>query len=80
MTNPTTNQVDDGGPTFPAGYHPEGNSADQFNMSLREWLVGQALMGSAFRVGGTSQDYKTLAIRACKIADHAIEVMKKGYR
>lgn len=34
-----------GGPAFPAGYHPEGNSADQYGMSLRDWFAGQALMG-----------------------------------
>lgn len=40
-----TPQIDDGGPAFPAGYHPEGNSADQHGMSLRDWLAGQALAG-----------------------------------
>jgi hypothetical protein len=35
----------DGGPAFPCGYHPEGNSADQQGMTLRDWFAGQALAG-----------------------------------
>ena len=38
-------QIDDGGGAFPVGYHPEGNSADQPGMSLRDWFAGQALQG-----------------------------------
>lgn len=29
----------DGGPAFPAGFHPEGNSADQQGMSLRAYAA-----------------------------------------
>ncbi len=45
-------KIDDGGPAFPAGYHPEGNSADQFGMTLRDWFAGQAMaaMVNSYRV------------------------------
>ena len=36
-----SDQIDDGGSAFPVAYHPEGNSADQPGMSLRDWLAGQ---------------------------------------
>ena len=35
----------DGGPAFPMGYHPDGNSADHEGMSLRAWLAGKAMQG-----------------------------------
>jgi hypothetical protein len=35
-------QIDDGGSAFPVAYHPEGNSADQPGMSLRDWLAHHA--------------------------------------
>lgn len=35
-----TQQIDDGGPAYPMGYHPEGNNADHFGMPLRDWLAG----------------------------------------
>lgn len=37
--------IDDGGPAFAAGYHPNGNSADQSGMTLRDWFAGQAMIG-----------------------------------
>lgn len=37
----------DGGAAFPCGYHPDGNSADQGGMSLRDYLAGQVLVGIA---------------------------------
>jgi hypothetical protein len=40
------NTPQDGGPAFPCGFHPEGNSADQFGMTLRDWFAGQALAGA----------------------------------
>jgi hypothetical protein len=35
--------VDYGPFAFPCGFHPEGNSADQQGMSLRDWFAGQAM-------------------------------------
>jgi hypothetical protein len=35
--------INDGGPAFPMGYHPEGNSADQFGMTLRDYFAGKAI-------------------------------------
>lgn len=35
--------MNDGGPAFPMGYHPEGNSADHQGMSLRDWFAGNTL-------------------------------------
>jgi hypothetical protein len=43
MSNETIN---DGGPAFPMGYHPEGNSADQFGMTLRDYFAAAALQGN----------------------------------
>jgi hypothetical protein len=31
--------IDNGGPAFAAGYHPEGNSADHPGMSLRDYFA-----------------------------------------
>lgn len=36
---------DDGGAAFPAGYHPEGNTANQFGMTLRDYFAASALKG-----------------------------------
>jgi len=37
--------INDGGPAFPMGYHPEGNSADHFGMTLRDYFAAAALQG-----------------------------------
>ena len=37
--------INDGGPAFPMGYHPEGNSADQFGMTIRDYFAAAALQG-----------------------------------
>jgi hypothetical protein len=31
--------INDGGPAFPMGYHPEGNNADHFGMTLRQYAA-----------------------------------------
>ena len=36
MTNQPNN---DGGPAFPMGYHPEGNNADHFGITLRQYAA-----------------------------------------
>jgi hypothetical protein len=39
-------------------YHPDGNSADHFGMTLRDWFAGQALAGLVFHndYGARSDD------------------------
>jgi hypothetical protein len=37
--------INDGGPAFPMGYHPEGNNADHFGMSIRDYFAAAALQG-----------------------------------
>jgi hypothetical protein len=37
--------ISDGGPAFPMGYHPEGNSADHFGMTIRDYFAAAALQG-----------------------------------
>ena len=49
-----SNKINDGGPAFPMGYHPEGNSADQFGMTLRDYFAAaalQAIISSALSEG-----------------------------
>ena len=31
--------INDGGAAFPMGYHPEGNNADHFGMTLRQYAA-----------------------------------------
>lgn len=38
-------KIDDGGVAFPVGFHRDGNTADQFGMSRRQWLAGLAMQG-----------------------------------
>jgi len=38
--------INDGGPAFPMGYHPEGNNADHFGMTLRDYFAAAALQGN----------------------------------
>ncbi len=35
--------INDGGPAFPMGYHPEGNNADHFGMTIRDYFAAAAL-------------------------------------
>ena len=37
--------INDGGPAYPMGYHPEGNSADHFGMTIRDYFAAAALQG-----------------------------------
>jgi len=34
--------INNGGPAFPMGYHPEGNNADHFGMTLRDYFAAAA--------------------------------------
>jgi hypothetical protein len=42
--------INDGGPAFPMGYHPEGNNADHFGMSIRDYFAAAALQGLMSKV------------------------------
>jgi hypothetical protein len=57
---------------FPVGYHPEGNSADQQGMSLRDWFAGQALNSFQGRLNKTSS-----ASQAYKYADAMLAQREK---
>ena len=48
--------INDGGPAFPMGYHPEGNSADHFGMTIRDYFAAAALQGILANGGGASWD------------------------
>ena len=37
--------IDDGGPAFPMGYHPEGSNNDHFGMTIRDVFAAAALKG-----------------------------------
>ena len=51
-----TKMINDGGPAFPMGYHPEGNSADHFGMTIRDYFAAAALKGILANGGGASWD------------------------
>ena len=38
--------ISDGGPAYPMGYHPEGNSADHFGMTIRDYFAAAVLQGN----------------------------------
>ena len=40
-----SNKINDGGPAFPMGYHPEGNSADHFGMTIRDYFAAAIMQG-----------------------------------
>jgi hypothetical protein len=48
--------INDGGPAFPMGYHPEGNNADHFGMTIRDYFAAAALQGILADGGGASWD------------------------
>ena len=58
-------------PAFPMGYHPEGNSADHFGMTLRDYFAAAALQGIVAYVGGKNWDDD--AKNAFKAADAMIK-------
>ena len=37
--------INDGGPAFPMGYHPEGSNNDHFGMTIRDVFAAAALQG-----------------------------------
>ena len=72
--------INDGGPAFPMGYHPEGNSADHFGMTLRVWLAGKALQGWAAGRNHSmteASDHDTVAKACLQYADAIIRAAKE---
>jgi hypothetical protein len=50
----------DGGPAFPMGYRPEGNSANHPGMTLRDYFAAaalQGLIGCDYDDGPTWEDF-----------------------
>ncbi len=58
--------INDGGPAFPMGYHPEGNNADHFGMTLRDYFAANALEKAS---RGSNRSADEIAKRAYYIAD-----------
>jgi hypothetical protein len=48
--------INDGGPAFPMGYHPEGNSADHFGMTIRDYFAAAALQGNLIEPTASNDD------------------------
>ena len=51
-----TKMINDGGPAFPMGYHPEGNSADHFGMTIRDYFAAAALQGNLIEPTASNDD------------------------
>jgi hypothetical protein len=61
--------INDGGPAYPMGYHPEGNSADHSGMTLRDYFAAAALKGQAHRFAHPHEHRELLAQDCYDIAD-----------
>ena len=64
-----SNQINEGGPAFPMGYHPEGNSADHPGMTLRDYFAAAALNVQAHQFVDPYKDRELLAQDCYDIAD-----------
>ena len=69
-------RISTGGLAFPCGYHPEGNSADQDGMTLRDYFAAKAMQGF---IGNCdyNQTAKSLAENAYYTADAMIAEREK---
>ena len=67
MTHEQT--INDGGPAYPMGYHPEGNNADHFGMTIRDYFAAAALKGQAHRFAHPHEHRELLAQDCYDIAD-----------
>ena len=65
-----TKMISDGGPAYPMGYHPEGNSADHFGMTIRDYFAAAALPQVDQRSHGTPDD---IALECYQLADAMIK-------
>ena len=61
--------INDGGPAYPMGYHPEGNNADHFGMTIRDYFAAAALKGQAHRFAHPHEYRELLAQDCYDIAD-----------
>ena len=61
--------INDGGPAYPMGYHPEGNNADHFGMTIRDYFAAAALKGQAHRFAHPHEHRELLAQDCYDIAD-----------
>lgn len=83
------NEIKDGGQAFPVGFHPDGNSADSYGMTLRDWFAGMALNGicanSDISINSANANLTRQSIResfaegAYKTADAMIAEREKRY-
>lgn len=71
----TEKQIDDGGPAFPHGYEHVGGW--ETGMSLRAWLVGQAMIGLMSRPHPL-EGADNVAIAACNYADAVLKQLRSG--
>jgi len=69
--------INDGGPAFPMGYHPGGNRADQFGMTIRDYFAAAALQGLLCNGGGPSWDGD--AKNAYQAADAMLKAREKAW-
>ena len=69
--------INDGGPAFPMGYHPGGNRADQFGMTIRDYFAAAALQGVLCNGGGPSWDGD--AKNAYQAADAMLKAREKAW-
>ena len=65
-----TKMINDGGPAYPMGYHPEGNSADHFGMTIRDYFAAAALQGNLIEPTASNDD---VAKWAYSLADAMIK-------
>jgi hypothetical protein len=49
--------INDGGPAFPMGYHPEGSNNDHFGMTIRDVFAAAALQGILANGGGSWDEH-----------------------
>jgi hypothetical protein len=61
--------INDGGPAFPMGYHPEGSNNDHFGMTIRDVFAAAALQGQAHRFAHPHEYRELLAQDCYDIAD-----------
>lgn len=62
--------INDGGPAYPMGYHPESISADHSGMTLRDYFAGQAMAAIITSVYCTPETiYTEVSSRAYAQAD-----------
>ena len=71
--------INNGGPAYPMGYHPEGNNADHFGMTLRDYFAAAALKGQAHRFAHPHEHRELLAQDCYDIADAMIKA-REGSR